>query len=279
MALQLRWLGQTRVPVDLDGVLPTELSRLSAREIAARPVPGAVGNPACSLGDLFAIDGDAADEVVRFEGDLRGVARIGQGLGGGRIEIHGDVGPHLGARMSGGTIVVRGSADSWAGAEMRGGRLEIHGRAGRCLGGAYPGSRLGMREGVILVWGDAGDDVGLAQRRGLIAVSGRVGECPGRDLVAGTIVVGGSAGRGAGVGMKRGTIVLLQGESPGTILPSFVASGSDRPPFLNIYLRQLASWGFPLPEPALPGRFARYNGDLGAGGQGEIWVGPAARAG
>jgi formylmethanofuran dehydrogenase subunit C len=65
---------------------------------------------------------------------------------------------------------------------------------------------------------------------------------------------------------------LLQGESPGTVLPSFLPSGIDRPPFLAIYLRQLHQWGFPLSEPDQSARYTRFNGDLAAGGQGEIWV-------
>jgi formylmethanofuran dehydrogenase subunit C len=270
MPLYLRWLGTTRLPVEVDGVLPASLGNLSTSEIAQIQVP--LGNRLCPLGELFEVGGDASDGVLRFEGDLRSVARIGQGLSSGRIDVDGDVGPHLGAGMSCGTIVVRGSTGPWAGAEMRGGRLEIHGKAGRFLGAAYPGSRLGMRDGVILVEGDAGDDVGMAMRRGLIAVSGCVGDNPGHDMVAGTVVIGGSAGQGAGVGMKRGSIVLLQGETPGAILPTFIASGTDRPPFLTIYLSKLRAWGFPVSEAASSARFARYNGDLAAGGQGEIWA-------
>ena len=270
MAIHLRWLETTRLPVELDGLVPADLASLSGDQVARRPVP--VGNRSSELGELFAIRGDASDGVIRFEGDLRTVSRIGLGLSGGLIEIDGDVGPHLGAGMTGGSIHLRGSAGVWAGAGMRGGRLSIQGKAGNFLGGAYPGARLGMRDGVILVQGDAGDSVGLAMRRGLIAVSGNIGKTPGHGMVAGTLVVGGSTGVGAGFGMKRGSIILLGERGNADILPSFFPSGPDRPPFLAFYLRQLAAWGFPVREHDHLRQYLRYNGDLAAGGQGEIWV-------
>ncbi len=69
--------------------------------------------------------------------------------------------------------------------------------------------------------------------------------------------------------MKRGTIGLLgDRREPG---PTFEPSGSLRPPVATILLRQLAEWGFLVPEAAFAGRFRRYNGDRSVGGQGEIW--------
>ncbi len=270
MPLQLVWLNTTRLPVELDSLLPADLAGLSVTQLARQQV--LLGNRPCELGELFGIRGDASDGVIQFEGDLRSVSRIGQGLSGGLIEIEGNTGPHLGAGMTGGTIHLRGSTGGWAGAGMRGGRLSIQGNAGHFLGGAYPGARHGMKDGVILVEGNAGDSVGLGMRRGLIAVSGQVGQTPGHGLVAGTLVVGGSTGQGVGTGMKRGSIVLFAGPAPQALLPSFSPSGVDRPPFLGIYLRQLREWGFPVGEDHLSGRFLRYNGDLAAGGQGEIWA-------
>ena len=68
--------------------------------------------------------------------------------------------------------------------------------------------------------------------------------------------------------MKRGTLALF-GPSP-RLLPTFAASGRDRPPFLTVYLRKLREWGVPVPDPAFSGPVLRYNGDRAERGQGEI---------
>jgi formylmethanofuran dehydrogenase subunit C len=271
MALCLVWRDATRLSVELDGLTPSACAAMSVGEIAHTPV--FVGNGKVSLGELFQIKGDASDGVLRFEGTRQNLARLGEGMESGRIEVFGDVGAHLGAGMKAGLITVEGSAGAWAGAEMRGGRIQIRGDAGDQLGAAYAGSRLGMREGVILVTGNAGDDAGLAMRRGFIAVGGRLGGTPGRAMVAGSIFGFGVVGSGVGSGMKRGTIALLASEdNHDAILPTFVRSGLDRPPFLAVYLRQLAAWNFPVPVQPFSKPCWRYNGDHASGGQGEIWI-------
>ncbi len=90
-------------------------------------------------------------------------------------------------------------------------------------------------------------------------------------MVAGTIVGFGRVGSGTGSGMKRGTIALLGEEEP-ELLPTFAGSGRHRLPFLAIYLRRLRELGFRVPGGAFAGDVRRYNGDLAAGGQGEILV-------
>lgn len=266
----LRWLGATPLPVEAEVIRPDTLAGYSAKELSRLPV--AVGNGTAELGSLFDVQGDGSGNTLIVEGDLRSVARIGQGMASGRLEIRGQAGRHLASGMAGGEVHVSGDVGDWAGAEMRGGHLYVQGHAGDHLGSAYPGSRLGMREGLILVEGSAGSGVGLGLRRGLIAVGGAIGEDAGRDLIAGTIFAFGSIGPGAGSGMKRGTLALL-GDIEPELLPSFVDTGRDRPPFLTIYLRQLQSLGFPIPENALTNQIRRYNGDLAVSGQGEIFVG------
>lgn len=270
MSLVLQWLGATALPVEAEVLRPDTLAGRSALDVAKLAVH--VGNGTAELGELFGIAGDGADGTLVIEGDMRSVARIGQGMATGRLEVRGDAGRHLGAEMLGGEIRVSGTAGDWTGAEMRGGLLHVRGGAGDHLGSAYPGGRLGMRDGLILVEGSAGSDAGLGMRRGLIAVEGPLGAGAGRDLIAGTIVAFGEVGHGAGSGMKRGTLALL-GEAETGLLPTFADSGRDRPPFLTIYLRRLRALGFPVPERAFAGDLRRYNGDLAAGGQGEILVG------
>jgi formylmethanofuran dehydrogenase subunit C len=237
--------------------------------IAQRPIP--VGNQTAPLGEIFSISGNASDGVIRIEGELRNVSRIGMRLESGRIEIDGDAGHHIGAQMNGGEVIVRGSVANWAGAEMRGGLLSIQGNAGDWLGAAYPGSRLGMREGAILVSGRAGNDVGSGMRRGFIAVQGALGHTPARNMIAGSVFAFDSVGCWPGVGMKRGTLACFgAGVHDSTLGASFVPSGVDCPVFLAIYLQQLVEWGFDVPRSATKCRMARYNGDIAEGGQGEV---------
>jgi formylmethanofuran dehydrogenase subunit C len=113
-------------------------------------------------------------------------------------------------------------------------------------------------------------------RRGLIAIGGNAGGGLGAGMVAGSVFVFGGVGRYPGMGMKRGTIALF-GDGPADLLPSFAPSGVHRFPFLTIYLRRLAAWGYATPGGVFAGLAERYNGDLADGGLGEILVGRGAR--
>ncbi len=272
MPLTLRWRSSTTLPVDGSPLKPETFRERTSADVAR--VSLRVGNATAALGDLFDVEGDAADESLVVEGDLTHIYKLGRGMTRGLLKLRGDVGPQAGAEMTGGLLYLDGSCGDWAGAEMRGGTLRICGDAGDSLGAAYPGSRLGMREGVILVGGSAGNDVGLRMRRGLIAVRGPVGAGAGRNMIAGTIVACGRVGPALGVGMKRGTLVLAtHHEDADRLVPStFAFAGRLRFPFLAIYTKQLAEWGFALPETVSSGLLGRYNGDLTVGGQGEILV-------
>jgi formylmethanofuran dehydrogenase subunit C len=272
MPLTLRWKDATRLPVEADSLLPTALAGSSVGDVARMRLP--LGNTSAEVGELFDVEGYGQDGHLVFEGDLRHVRAIGAGMASGRLTARGDVGPRLALGMSGGEATVEGSAGPWAGAEMSGGFLRISGDAGAGLGSALPGSRRGMTEGVILVGGSAGDDAGIAMRRGLIAVRGGVGIGAGRWMIAGSLFAFGPVGPMAGMGMKRGTIALFGQPDPAApgLLPTFGASGRDRPPFLTIYLRQIVAWGFDVPPAVFDGPLARYNGDRADRGQGEILV-------
>ena len=272
MPLTLRPRTTAGPIVDGGGLRPEALAGLADD---ARRVRLGVGNASAEAGDLFELEGDGGDSSLVFEGDFRKARGLASGMASGRVEVRGDAGPMLGMGMVGGSNEVRGSVGPWAGAEMRGGLIRVRGSAGDFLGAALPGSRVGMRDGLILVDGDAGEDVGLAMRRGLIAVGGRSGDGLGRGMVAGSIFAFGPVGGYPASGMKRGTLALFGPGEP-DLLPSFEPSGSFRPHFLTIYLRELRDRGFAVPEAAFAAPVVRYNGDRIEGGRGEVLVGSIA---
>ena len=274
MPVSLRWLDATTLPVDAEGITPQAVRGLTPLEVSRLRVRA--GNRGAELGELFAVNG--SEDALRLEGDMPNVHGIGRGMSSGALTVHGRTGAYLGAGLSGGTIEVHGNVAEWAGVGMSGGIIRVHGEAGDGLGGALPGSRLGMRDGVIVVHDRAGSDVGRRMRRGLIAVAGPAGDGFGADMIAGTVVACGPVGRDVGAGMKRGSIVLCDAASP-RLPVAFERAGRFRFPFLAVYFRHLASLGFAVPLGVSEGSFARYNGDLASGGQGEILTSPDAAEG
>ena len=265
-ATVLRLRDSSTLPVEAGSISPDRFAGLRREEVARLPVLR--GRRLVTVGDLFTVDGDGAEEIV-VEGDLRHVKRVGQGMSRGRITIHGNVGLHLGAEMCGGEICVHGDVDAWAGAQMSGGVIRVYGNAGPLLGAAYPGEKRGMRGGVIIVEGNGGPRAGERMRRGLIAVQGDVGEFAGVRMIAGSIFAFGTLGARAGAGMKRGTIVALGGLADAP-LPTFLYACSYCPSFLPLYLRRLLEWGLPVKPEHIVGRFRRYTGDITSLGKGEI---------
>lgn len=268
--ITLRPRAAFAIPVEAEAISPDRMADLSLADI--RRLPVAQGNALRPLDEFFTVDGEP-DEVIRVEGDCASVKLIGRGMTRGRIEIDGNAGMHLGAEMRGGEIIVRGNAGDWSGAAMRGGVLRIHGDAGDLLGAAYRGSDKGMRGGVIAVTGNAGNETGCAMRRGLIAVGGAAGDFTGAMMIAGTVMVMGAIGRRTAAGMKRGTIVLGNGDgAPPLLLPTFGFDCAYRPPWIEIYLRQLEALGLAVPRRLREGAYRRYSGDLTQLGKGEILV-------
>jgi formylmethanofuran dehydrogenase subunit C len=266
--LVLKHKSATSIPIEAECATPDGLAGKSPPEIAKLPVQ--YGNAEAPLGEFFSVDGDAADQHIRIEGDCRRVKLIGAGMTRGRITIDGNAGMHLGAEMTGGEIEVFGQAGDWVGAEMRGGKIHVHGDAGHLVGAAYRGSRLGMRGGVILIDGKAGNEIGATMRRGLIAVGGDTGDFPGVSLIAGTVMLFGTPGIRLGAGMKRGSILAF-GNAP-ALLPTFRYDCTYEPVFLRMYLRQLHAWGFAPAKDRRPGPARRFSGDLVALGKGEVLV-------
>ena len=75
--------------------------------------------------------------------------------------------------------------------------------------------------------------------------------------------------------MKRGTLVCpsLPGPPEEHLLPTFIRAGRFPMPFLTLYFRQLAAWGFSVPQAVCQASLDRYNGDMVVGGRGEILAG------
>jgi formylmethanofuran dehydrogenase subunit C len=270
--LRLRYKSDTRIPIEAESATPDNLCNKTTREVARTPAQH--GNVQVALGEVFDVSGTAADGVVRIEGDCSRVKLLGAGMASGHLVIDGNAGMRVGAEMSGGLLEVHGSAGEWAGAQMRGGRLHVYGDAGDLVGAAYRGGPIGMRGGTILVHGSAGDEIGGAMRRGLIVIGKKTGAFCGASMIAGTIFVFGEGGARPAAGMKRGTLAFFGGMPE--LLPTFRYDCLLKPPFLEIYLRQLRAWGFPVRDGHFEGTYARYSGDLVSLGLGELLVWRAA---
>jgi formylmethanofuran dehydrogenase subunit C len=234
--------------LDLEGLTPQRCLTLGEREIAGLPVW--LGGREVRLGDLFAVRGERADRI-HIEGDLR-------------------LATHVAAGMSGGEVIVDGNVGDDAGAAIAGGMLFIHGSAGARLGAARPGAARGMTGGEIVVRGAAGPEAGARARRGLIVVGGDAGRDAARAMIAGTVVVLGRTGDAPGRGNKRGSIIAAGGiEVPAT----YRYACTYQPPHLPltmIYLRR--RYGLSIDDRLANGRYARYCGDAGDPGKGEILV-------
>lgn len=267
MSLRFTYQFQTKVPVELEGLVPDTLCDCSLSEIERKEVYH--GNEKLPLAELFRITGSPSDLRWEFDGGLGGVHWLGAGMADGEIHIDGDVGRHLGSEMTGGTIFVTGNAGDWVGGEMHGGRIHVNGSAGHLVGAAYRGSRRGMTGGSIFVQGKVGNEVGLTMRRGLIAVGGECGDLLGFNMLAGTVLVFGNCGIRPGAGMRRGTIALL-GDRVTPLLPTFRYACRIQPLVLSILFREISRNGFAMPAENLPDRVQMYHGDMLEGGRGEI---------
>jgi len=269
MPLKLAYRGQTSIPVEIEGLVPTVVRELPLPDIERWQLFH--GNEKLPLAEFFTISGDPSDGRMEFEGNLAGVHWIGAGMTEGAIHVAGNAGRHVGSEMLGGEIHVHGSAGDWVGGEMHGGLIHVRGRAGHLVGAAYRGSRRGMTGGTILIHGDVGNELGHTMRRGLIAVGGAAGDFVGINMIAGTILVFGEPGIRAGAGMNRGTIGLF-GSQPVKLLPSFTQSCSFEPLALRLVFRELRRLGFPLRDEMLTATFDLYHGDLVAQGRGEVFL-------
>ena len=162
----------------------------------------------------------------------RSLDRLGHGMGGGRLEIYGDVGAYLGQGMSGGRIELFGSAGVYAAAKMRGGSIHVTANAGDFLGGGAarrrgrhggrhrPGRRRRRRPG-------RRPDAARADRRAWAA--GRLRRQPhDRRHDPGP---GAAAARTRASRMRRGALLL--GRAPANLLATFADNGTHELPWLR----------------------------------------------
>jgi formylmethanofuran dehydrogenase subunit C len=267
MSLRLRYLAETTVPVEVEGLTPDWAASRSLDQIRRFEIFH--GNRKTPLAEMFEVTGDPTDLRFDIEGNIAGVHWLGAHMTAGEVVIHGPAGRHVGSQMSGGSITVEGDAQGWVGSEMRGGTIHVRGNAGHLVGAAYRGSAKGMTGGVILVDGNAGNEIGHTMRRGLIAVGGDAGDMIGFNMIAGTVLVFGEPGIRAGAGMRRGTIGLLGRKVP-PLLPTFRHTGTHDLQVFRLMLRDLRSRGFHVDDGMLDAEVDIYRGDLVTIGRGEI---------
>jgi formylmethanofuran dehydrogenase subunit C len=258
-------------PVDLTGVVPDALEKLSEREIADLPVW--VGRRKAALGDVCTVRGERSCDL-HIEGQLTAVNGIGAGMHRGRVTVAGDPGRDVGRGMGGGLLEVDGSVGDGAGIALSGGRIKITGRAGDHLGGALPGAARGMTGGEIITGGSVGRGAGASARRGLIVVGGDAGAGVAHAMIAGTVLVVGRVTGAVGQWNKRGSVVALAGA---TIPATYRYACTYRPVYLRVLLAYLRrSHGVTVEDRFTTGRYARHCGDLSELGKGELltWAGP-----
>ncbi len=254
------------VPLEAEVLCPDALADLSNDEVRASVVYH--GKRRCRVDDFFDVQGERSD-ALELHGDLNKVRLIGRAMSRGSIQVHGNVGMHLGAHMSGGRIEVSGDASDWIGAEMKDGFIHVHGNGGGQIGAAYRGGLLGMRGGTIIVDGTAGLEVGMRMRRGTIVIGGVVRDFTGLQMKGGSIIIRSGAEIRTGAWMNRGTIISLK---PIQLMPTFRYSSTFNPTFMNVYAKQLSRYGIAIPYRPSEGAYARYCGDHAVPGKGEILV-------
>jgi formylmethanofuran dehydrogenase subunit C len=267
MPITLKLTKKLEIPIEADSITPTSFVGKTIAEIGKLPIIH--GNQTKPLSDFFKISGeptsDIDETVINISGDLRKVKMIGKGMNGGRIEIDGDVGMHLGAEMIAGRIHVKGSVGAWAGAEMEGGNIQIEGDAADYLCAGYQGSKEGMKGGRVYVAGNAGREMASHMRKGFIAVKGNVGEQAAVRMMGGTIIVVGSiSGRLAFEATKGMVLCLGKIES---LLPTYKFSGTSEREFTNYYLNYLKDRRPDFLEGSLAytEKWIKFMGDLSEG--------------
>jgi formylmethanofuran dehydrogenase subunit C len=266
-ALTFTLKTQPKQRVDMSPLVPANLTGKSMMEIAAITLQ--CGKPLISVGDLFDISGDEANNII-INNSFDKLDFIGKELETGTITVNGNVGAYLGLGMKSGNINVNGNVGIFAGCEMKKGAIEISGNTGDFLGGALPGNKMGMKGGMILVKGSAGARVGDHMRRGIILIEGDAGDYCGSRMTAGTIAVMGLTGRYLGYAMRRGTLLLWnQPQLPA----SFNDCGAHTLGFLPLLFASFKTFNSKFAQSsAMFNRIQRYAGDMSEMGRGEVLV-------
>jgi formylmethanofuran dehydrogenase subunit C len=268
--LTLRLKTKPPCLVDAAALRPRALAGKPREDILRIALQG--WNQSFAVGDLFTVSGEDAGRVV-LEGLDGSLIRVGAELDAGELTVSGHAGDYAGEAMRAGTLIVRGQAGDYLGAEMRGGAITVSGNCGAFAGSGRAGAMKGMSGGSIVVRGSAGDRAGDRMRRGLMLVEGSVGSYCAARMLAGTIVALGHVGLQPGYLMRRGTIVLADARFEP--LPTFNDNGRHELLAIRLLLESLAQYGPAFRRLARQRLFARWVGDLGAEGKGEILVAAA----
>ena len=241
----------------------------------AKNLPLNIGSEVSTVGELFAIEGNFSNQLIKFENSNSKMDYIGTALPKNfQLIVEGDVGHYAGSELKGGKLNIEGNVKDFAGCEMSSGTIEISKNAGDYLGGAKAGNKKGMSGGTILVHGNSNNFTGDLLRRGIIMVVGNIGDYCASRMIAGTIANLGTIGKQVGVGMRRGTILLPH--KPKDVISGFRDCGRHNLGYLTLLLHELRSFEstFQSLHP-MRRRVQRYLGDTAVGGQGEmlIWIG------
>lgn len=269
MPLTLSLQHNITTTLDLRPVDPIALREMPLKDIQRLPLWH--GNQQVELGQLFAVNGNADDGEVHLEGDFRKADYIGQGLTGGSLHVHGDVGNHAGQSMTGGVLHIEGNAGDQLAEDFLGGTIQVTGNAGNRVGTPLPGNRRGMQGGTVCIQGNVGREVGHRMRRGLLLIGGDTDILPGHEMLAGTLIILGQVGAHPGLRMKRGTLICPRLDRQ-TLPATFHHDGRFRPPMMPQLLRQAARCGLSATETLQDCLWDQYSGDAVHFQRGEILV-------
>ncbi len=106
-------------------------------------------------------------------------------------------------------------------------------------------------------------------RRGLMLIEGGAGDYCASRMLAGTMLVLKKVGLHPGYQMRRGTLFLGYGAP---LLPTFNANGVHDLLAVRLLLSNIAEYGSAFRRYAKHTHFARWLGDLGCEGKGEILI-------
>lgn len=249
---------------DMGVVAPAAIAGMTRADIE-RIVIG-TSNARLRLADVFAVEGEAGDEIVIAGGSPR-LDFVAAGLSAGTITLEGEAGAFAAAGMTGGALTIRGDAGPLLGAGMKGGVVHVAGSAGEEAGGMRTGDRYGMLGGTIVVDGDVGARAGHRMRRGTILARGSFGRAAGTRMMGGTLWTESGFAADPGLQMRRGTLIGPRAER---LLPTFRDAGAHDLVILRILTRHMASLLGPLAPAALPAKVRKVSGDLAVFGKGEL---------
>jgi formylmethanofuran dehydrogenase subunit C len=197
--------------LECEKVNPDAFAGKSAAEIAK--LPAYQGKETSTLGDYFAIAGDAAataaETKIVINGDCTKMKYIGAKMTAGEVIVNSACDMYTGSWMSGGKLTVKGDVHSFCGLAMAGGEFTIEGNAGNYLGAAYRGDWRGMSGGTLRVKGNAGSDVATFMIGGVLIIEGNVDIHLGTHMEGGKIILKGNANRRVGGQMVKGEIYVF----------------------------------------------------------------------